>query len=96
LLDIAPCVSVTDNSKHFDARALQTLDVIVRSPDDFLCDLFKAKPEVVDAVTGAVAAQPHENPSNLGRVSGYTREPMQSPEVWRGASRLDTAGISMI
>jgi hypothetical protein len=53
---IAPCVLVTDNLKHFDADALQALDVTVRSSDDFLCDLFKAKPEVVDAVTREACA----------------------------------------
>jgi hypothetical protein len=53
---IAPCVLVTDNLKHFDADALQALDVTVKSPDDFLCELFKAKPEVVDAVTREACA----------------------------------------
>ena len=53
---IAPCVLVTDNLKHFDAQALQALGVTVRSPDEFLCDLFEEKPEVVDAATREAAA----------------------------------------
>jgi hypothetical protein len=53
---IAPYVLVTDNLKHFDAQALQALGVTVRSPDEFLCDLFEEKPEVVDAATWEAAA----------------------------------------
>jgi hypothetical protein len=53
---IAPCSLVTDNLKHFDVDALQALDVTVRSPDDFLCELFKAKPEVIEAVTREACA----------------------------------------
>jgi hypothetical protein len=88
---IAPCVLVTDNLKHFDADTLRALDVTVRSPDDFLCDLFEAKPKVIDAVTREACANLMK-PVQPGRIFGYAREPMQSPEVWRGASRLDTAG----
>ena len=53
---IAPCILVTDNLRDFDAAALQMLGVTLRSPDDFLCDLFAEKAEVVEAVTREAAA----------------------------------------
>jgi hypothetical protein len=53
---IAPCVLVTENLRHFDAKALESLGVTVRSPDDFLCDLFDAKPDVVEAATREAGA----------------------------------------
>jgi len=48
--EIAPCVLVTNNLKDFDFAALAALGVTVRSPDDFLTDLFDANPALVDAV----------------------------------------------
>jgi hypothetical protein len=53
---ISPCVLVTENLRHFDAKALEGLGVTLRSPDDFLCDLFDAKPNVVEAATREAAA----------------------------------------
>jgi len=53
---ISPCVLVTENLKHFDAKALEGLGVTLRSSDDFLCDLFDAKPNVVEAATREAAA----------------------------------------
>ncbi len=53
---IAPCILVTDNLRHFDVHAIQALDVIVKSTDAFLCDLFQAKPEVVETATREACA----------------------------------------
>lgn len=53
---IAPCVLVTENLKHFDAKALEGLGVTLRSSDDFLCDLFDVRPIVVEAATREAAA----------------------------------------
>jgi hypothetical protein len=53
---IAPCVLVTNNLKDFDFTALAALGVTVRSPDDFLTDLFDANPTLVEAVTREAAA----------------------------------------
>jgi hypothetical protein len=53
---IAPCILVTNNLKHFDFAALAALGVTVRSPDDFLTELFDANPALVDAVTREAAA----------------------------------------
>jgi hypothetical protein len=46
---------VTNNLKDFDFAALAALGVTVRSPDDFLTDLFDANPALVDAVTREAA-----------------------------------------
>jgi hypothetical protein len=46
-------VLVTNNLKDFDFAALVALGVTVRSPDDFLKDLFDANPALVEAVTRA-------------------------------------------
>jgi hypothetical protein len=53
---IAPCVLVTDNLKHFDFGALKALGVVVQSPDNFLCGLFDAKPDAIEAATREAAA----------------------------------------
>ena len=58
---IAPCVLVTNNRRHFDTQVLQAQSVVVRSPDEFLCDLFEANPEAVEATT-------HEAATNLTKT----------------------------
>jgi hypothetical protein len=58
---ISPCVLVTENLRHFDAKALEGLGVTLRSPDDFLCDRFDAKPNVVEAATREAAANLTKN-----------------------------------
>jgi hypothetical protein len=61
---IAPCVLVTNNLKDFDFAALAALGVTVRSPDDFLTDLFDVNPALVEAVTREAAANlTHSTPS---------------------------------
>lgn len=53
---IAPCILVTNNLKDFDFEALKALGVQVQSPDDFLAELAKTKPEVMEAATREAAA----------------------------------------
>ncbi|MGB9115741.1 hypothetical protein [Bradyrhizobium sp.] len=61
---IAPCMLVTNNLKDFDFAALAALGVKVETPDDFLTDLFDAKPALVEAVTREAAANlTHTMPS---------------------------------
>jgi hypothetical protein len=53
---VAPCVLVTNNFRHFDAAALNTFGVALRTPDGFLTELFDSKPDIVDAATREAAA----------------------------------------
>jgi hypothetical protein len=53
---IAPCVLVTNNLRHFDVEALETLGVTVQTADAFLSALFDAQPEVVEAATREATA----------------------------------------
>jgi hypothetical protein len=71
---IAPSVLLTQNPKHFDFEALKALRVKVQTPDDFLSDLFDAKPDVLEAAAReAVANLTQSNPSwddYLGTLAG--------------------------
>ncbi|HTO60698.1 MAG TPA: PIN domain-containing protein [Bradyrhizobium sp.] len=53
---IAPCVLVTNNLRHFDVEALETLGVTVQTADAFLSAMFDAQPDVVEAATQEAAA----------------------------------------
>jgi hypothetical protein len=55
-VELAPCILVTSNERHFDAEALAALDVKVQSPDDFLTERFVENPAFVDAATREAAA----------------------------------------
>jgi hypothetical protein len=46
---LAPSVLVTLNLQDFDIAALAAIKVAVRSPDDFLTELFASGPEIVEA-----------------------------------------------
>ena len=52
----APCALVTNNLRHFDAKALNLLGVALQTPDAFLTELFDSRPDVVDAATRDAAA----------------------------------------
>lgn len=61
---IAPSVLLTQNPRHFDFEALKAFGVRVQTPDDFLSELFDAKPEIVEAaVSEAVANLTQSSPS---------------------------------
>lgn len=53
---IAPCTLVTNNLKDFDTAVLNALNVLVRTPDEFLSDLFGSKPDVIVAAMREAAA----------------------------------------
>jgi hypothetical protein len=55
-IELAPCILVTSNERHFDAEALAALGVKVQSPDDFLTERFVENPDFVDAATREAAA----------------------------------------
>ncbi len=52
---LAPSILVTFNLKDFDAAALATIGVQVRSPDAFLTELFKSAPDIVEAASREAA-----------------------------------------
>ena len=53
---VAPSVLVTLNLKDFDVAALESVGVRVRSPDEFLTEIFESGPAIVDAATQEAAA----------------------------------------
>jgi hypothetical protein len=54
-VELAPCILVTSNERHFDAEALAALGVKVQSPDDFLTERFVENPDFVDSSTREAA-----------------------------------------
>lgn len=55
-LEAAPCVLVSDD-RGFLRRALTTQGVRVRTPDEFLCELFESEPGVVEDGLGITLQQ---------------------------------------
>jgi hypothetical protein len=53
---LAPCRLVTWNIGDFDVAALAEYAVVVQSPDEFLCALLEANPELVIEITGQAQA----------------------------------------